>query len=259
MIRHPSALRVLSGLLLAAPLLANACTRPPADDSIAVRRWVPVIKAGEQAAPLRHSMVIGSVHAYLVPQQAEASVHTVRQGMMAPAEILSDGTVEKTKGRFRFTGEAAPAVAPPGKKWVHVHASSFGRSELRLSDPSGWRQVVELGMVYPQPQPQGEPTPLVAASSGEPVSFDVDANRNTLWLSVPGLVNDRWAMAEGADTSFELMRVEQLAVPYGDPPMVGLFLAGGRSLRSGTIRLEKAGTPPKSFRFNVSVRPAPAC
>ena len=30
-------------------------------------------------------------------------------------------------------------------------------------------------------------------------------------------------MVEGADTTFELMRLEQLPVPYGDPPMGGLF------------------------------------
>ena len=251
--------RFLLCLLAAAPVLAGACTRPVDGDAIAARRWVPVIKAGEQQAPLKQNMVIGSVHAYLVPQQADASVQAVRQGMMAPLEILSDEAAARASRRFRFTGDDVPASEPPGKKWIYVYASSFGKSELRFSDSSGWSQLVELGMVYPQPQPRGEPTQLVPNSGGDPVSFDVDADRNTLWLSVPGSVKDRWAMIEGADTSFELVRVERLPVPYGDPDMVGLFFVGSRSVRSGMIRIEGGEAPRKIFRFNVQAQPSPNC
>lgn len=251
--------RSLVGLLMAGPVLAIACARTAADSAIAARRWIPVIKAGEQQAPLKQHMVIGSVHAYLVPEQTEASVQTVRQGMMAPLQILSDEAVARASRRFRFTGDEVSASAPPGRKWIYVYASSFGKSELRFSDSSGWRQVVELGMVYPQPQPRGEPTELNPDSGGEPVSFDVDANSNTLWLSLPGLLKERWSMVEGEDTSFELVRMEQLPVPDGDPARVGVFLVGSRSARSGQIRIEGGGMPRKTFKFNVRVRPTAAC
>lgn len=251
--------RFLLGLLVAAPVLASACVRPVDSDAIAARRWMPVIKAGEQQAPLKQNMVIGSVHAYLVPQQAGATVRAVRQGMMAPLEILSDEAVARASRRFRFTGDDAPASAPPGRKWIYVYATSFGKSELRFSDSSGWGQLVELGMVYPQAQPHGEPAQLAPDAGGDPVSFDVDADRNTLWLSVPGLVKDRWTMVEGADTSFELMRLEQLPVPYGDPPLVGLFLVGSRSLKSGIIRMEGGDVPRKVFKFKVRALPSRSC
>ena len=251
--------RFLLGLLAAAPMLVSACTRPAESDAIAARRWMPVIKAGEQQAPLKQNMVIGSVHAYLVPQQADASVQAVRQGMLEPLQILSDEAAVRASRRFRFTGDDAPASAPPGKKWIYVYATSFGKSELRFSDSSGWSQLVELGMVYPQPQPHGEPTQLVPDSGGDPVSFDVDADRNTLWLSVPGLLKDRWTMVEGADTTFELMRLEQLPVPYGDPALVGLFLVGSRSLRSGIIRMEGGEALRKVFTFKVRARPSRSC
>ncbi len=251
--------RFLLGLLAATPMLASACTRPVDSDAIEARRWMPVIKAGEQQPPLRQNMVIGSVHAYLVPQQANASVQTVRQGMLEPLQLLSDEAAARASRRLRFTGDDAPASAPPGKKWIYVYASSFGKSELRFSDSSGWSQLVELGMVYPQAQPRGEPTPLAADAGGDPVSFDVDADRNTLWLSVPGLLKDRWAMVEGADTSFELMRLEQLPVPHGDPALVGLFLVGSRSLRSGLVRMEGGEAPRKVVTFKVRALPSRAC
>ncbi len=76
--------QLLLSLVAVAPLLASACTRRVDSDAIAARRWMPVIKAGEQPAPLQQNMVIRSVHAYLVPERANASVRAVRQGMVEP-------------------------------------------------------------------------------------------------------------------------------------------------------------------------------
>ena len=86
---------------------------------------------------------------------------------------------------------------------------------------------------------------------GDAVAFDVDADRNTLWLSAPGLLKDGWTMVEGAETTFELMRLEQLPVPYGDPPLVG-----SRSLRSGLIRMEGGEAQRKVFTFKVRALPS---
>lgn len=204
-------------------------------------------------------MAIGSVHAYLVPESASAVVRTVRQGSMTPLVVLSEEQVKVANRRFRLTGDDVPANLQQGRKWVYVYADSFGKSELLFSDPTGWSQAVELGMVYRQPQPSGEPTSLNASAGGDLPSFDVDANRNTVWVSVPRLVGDRWAMAEGADTSFELVRVERLPVPYGDPDSVGLFFVGSRSPRSGVVRVEGGEASRKIFRFNVRARPSVSC
>lgn len=239
-------------------MLAVAC-KAAGDDTIEVRRWAPVIRAGEKLAPLKQSMVIGSVHAYLVPEGASAVVRTVRQGSMTPLVVLSDEQVKVVNLRFRFTGDEVPVDQLQGRQWVYVHANSFGKSELLFSDSTGWSQVMELGMVYRQPQPSGEPISLNAGPGGEPLSFDVDADRNTVWVSVPGLVGDKWEMAEGEDTSFELVRVERLPVPYGDPDRVGLFFVGSRSPRSGVVRIEGGEAPRKIFRFNVQARPSVSC
>ena len=88
-------MRFLLGLLAAAPVLASACTRPVDSDAIAARRWMPTIKAGEQQAPLKQNMVIGSVHAYLVPQRAvtfnargEATAYFVSAGNTVEQRVL---------------------------------------------------------------------------------------------------------------------------------------------------------------------------
>ena len=125
------------GLMTAGPVLAGACIRSSESDAIAARRWVPVIKAGEQQAPLSQNMVIGSVHAYLVPQTAKASVHAVRKGSIEPLLVLSDEQVKTTKRRFRFTGDEPSAPEQRGRKWIYVYAASYGKGELRLSDSSG--------------------------------------------------------------------------------------------------------------------------
>lgn len=251
-------IRLMICLLSSGPLVAAACARPTDDGAIPARRLTPLIKAGEQA-PLKQTIVIGSVHAYLVPQQAVVEVQTIRQGMIAPLQILSNEAVERLSRRFRFASSETPASVLPGTKWIYVFSSSFGKSELRMTDSSGWKQVVELGMVYPQPQPRNDPTQLRLDEGGYRASFDVDANSNTLWLSVPGLLKDGWRMSEGSETGFDLMRMEQLAVPYGDPALVGMFFVGSRSLRSGQIRIDDAGLPRKSFTFNVRARPTPLC
>ena len=220
---------------------------------------MPLVKAGENPAPLRHSMAIGSARAYLIPEGASATVQIVRQGSMTPLFVLTDEQVKVASRRFRFMEDEAPVNVQPGKKWVYVYANSFGKGELLFSDPSGWSQTAELGMVYRQPQPRGEPISLNTGAVGAPPSFDVDANRDTVWVSVPGTVGDRWKMVDGAGTSFELVRVERLAVPYGDPEQVGLFFVGSRSPTSGTISIEGGDAPRKIFRFNVQARPSPSC
>ena len=65
--------------------------------------------------------------------------------------------------------------------------------------------------------------------------------------------------AEGEDTSLELVRVERLPVPYGDPDLVGLFFVGSRSPRSGVVCIEGGEAPRKIFRFNVLARPSVSC
>ena len=66
-------------------------------------------------------------------------------------------------------------------------------------------------------------------------------------------------MSEGSGTGFDLMRMEQLPAPCGDPALVGLFFAGSRSLRSGQLRIDDRSVPRKSFTFNMCARPISLC
>ena len=53
-----------------------------------------------------------------------------------------------------------------------------------------------------------------------------------------------------------------LAAPEGDEPRVGIFLVGSRSMRPGTIDIQRgSGTsgPSQTFRFHIQVRPVATC
>lgn len=269
MVSHrPQVVRALAGWWVAAVLLtsqlgAQACMGDSRDNGIAARRWLPLTESAVQHVPAQQSMPIGSLYAYLVPAGTKASIKVIAQGSMAPLEVVPAETVERLRPRIRFEDRGgAPIQTPAGQQWLYVYASSYGKSELRLSGPFGWTYSVVLGMVYPQAQPVGEPQALDVSGSAGERRFVVDANHNTLWLSVPGRVDEGWRITSGEETSFELMRVEQLAVPYGDEPRVALFLVAGRSVRSGEIEIQSGRGllgAKRSIRFKVDARPVPAC
>lgn len=246
----------IAGLLILGQASALACIDPRrTSERLAPRFQPPLVELAAQPMPLEQRMPVGAVYAYLAPEGTVASVQVIRQGMSPPLEVLNRETVDRL-------GYPATDGAPE-QRWVYVHAASYGKAELRLSTPAGKTYAVVLGAIYPHEQPVGEPQRLeVVASSGEP-SFAVDANNNTLWLSVPGQVGDGWRMVAGDETTFSLIRVEQLAMPYGDEPRVGLFLEAGRSVRSGVIELQSvpAGlfVARKTYRFKVDARPVPTC
>lgn len=244
----------IAGLLILGQASSLACIDPRrTSERLAPRFQPPLVELAAQPMPMEQRMPIGTVYAYLAPEGTVASVQVIRQGMSPPLEVLNRETVDQL---------GYPATdGSPEQRWVYVHAASFGKAELRLSTPSGKTYAVVLGMIYPHEQPVGEPQRLEVAGS-EP-SFAVDANNNTLWLSLPGQVGDGWRMSAGDETTFSLVRVEQLAMPYGDEPRVGLFLEAGRSLRSGVIELQSvpAGLfiARKTYRFKVDARPVPTC
>lgn len=246
----------MAGLLVLGQVSALACIDPRRTEERPVPRFQPPLaELAAQPTPLEQRMPVGAVYAYPAPTGTVASVRVIRQGMSAPLEVLNRETVERL-------GYPA-AEGSPARQWVYVHAASYGKAELRLTAPAGERYTVVLGMIYPHEQPVGEPQRLEVAGSGGAPSFVVDADHNTLWLSVPGQVGDGWRMTSGDQTSFSLVRVEQLAMPHGDDPRVGLFLEAGRSVSSGVIELQTvpAGlfSAPKTYRFKVDARPVPAC
>lgn len=247
----------IAGLLILGHVSALACIDPNRVKEPPVPRiQPPLVELAAQPAPLEQRMPVGAVFAYLAPEGAVASVRVIRQGMSPPLEVLTQETVERL-------GYPVEKNGPLAQRWVYVHAASYGKAELRLNTPSGETYAVVLGMIYPHEQPVGEPQRLEVASSGSEPSFTVDANNNTLWLSLPGQVGDGWRMTSGDETTFSLIRVEQLAMPDGDDPRVGLFLEAGRSVRSGVIELQSvpAGlfAARKTYRFKVDARPVPAC
>ncbi|WP_416047101.1 hypothetical protein [Cupriavidus basilensis] len=246
----------IAGLLILGQISAVACVDPSRVDERPVPRiQPPLAEPGAQPTPLEQRMPVGAVYAYLAPEGTVASVRVIRQGMSLPLEVLNRETVERLG--YPAAGGAFE------QRWIYVHAASYGKAELRLNTPSGKTYAVVIGMIYPHEEPVGEPLRLEVAGSGGEPSFAVDANNNTLWLSLPGQVGDGWRMTSGDETSFSLIRVEQLAMPYGDGPRVGLFLEAGRSVSSGVIELQSvpAGlfAARKTYRFKVNARPVPAC
>lgn len=252
------------GLLLCGPVAVMACVESQTQErSIWIRHWSPIDMSGKLSTPRLQNMPIGWVYAYSVPRDATVVVKPLRQGSVAPLEVLGEDTVTRIRPLLRNAPSAAPVEnLSVGQKWIYVHAASYGKAELHLSSPSGWRHAVVLGMVYPQPAPTGDPTPLELSEPDQEPQFVLDANRNTLWLSVAGRLDDGWNMVGGQETSLQLMRLEQLEVPYGDEPRVGIFLVGSRSMSPGSIAIQRgagASEPPQVFRFHIQVRPVAAC
>lgn len=246
----------IAGLLILGQASALACIDPRRTSERPEPRFQPpLVESAAQPMPLEQRIPVGAVYAYLLPEGTVASVQVIRQGMSPPLEVLNRETVERL-------GYPATQGAPE-QRWIYVHAASYGKAELHLTTPAGKAYAVLFGMVYPHEQPVGEPKPLEVGGNGGEPSFAVDANNNTLWLSLPGQVNDGWRMTAGDETTFSLIRVEQLAMPYGDEPRVGLFLEAGRSVRSGAIELQSvpAGlfAATKTYRFKVVARPVPTC
>lgn len=252
------------GLLLCGQAAVMACVEMQLPDRVIhIRHWSPDDSSGKPRAPEPQNMPIGWVYAYAVPKDATVVIKPLRQGAMAPMEVLGEDTVQRLRPMFKGSPLDAPVERLPAqRKWVYVHAASYGKVELQLSSPSGWRHSAVLGMVYPQPMPSGEPIPLTAGESGPEPQFVLDANHHTLWLSVAGRLDDGWKMTSGQATTLQLVRLEQLAVPDGDEPRVGIFLVGSRSMRPGTIDIQRGGgasESPQVLRFHIQVRPVATC
>lgn len=252
------------GLLLYGHAAVMACVETQTQDrTIRVRHWSLNSTSNAASTPPMQHMPIGWVYAYAVPKDATVGVKPLKQGALAPLEVLSEETVKRVRPMFRNASpDAAIENLSAGQKWIYVHAASYGKAELHLSSPSGWRHSVVLGMVYPQVTPTGDPIPVDIGDSGQESQFALDANRNTLWLSMAGQLDDGWRMVRGQETSLQLMRLEQLEVPFGDEPRVGVFLVGSRSMRPGTIEIQRGANSsklPQIFRFHIQVRPVATC
>lgn len=255
---------VALGLLLCGQGTVTACVETQMSDRVIhIRHWSPDDISAKPRAPEPQNMPIGWVYAYAVPKDVTVIVKPLRQGATAPLEVLTDDTVERLRPMFKRSPLDAPVVRlAPSQKWVYVHAASYGKAEVQLSSPSGWHYSVVLGMVYPQPTPSGEPIPIMTTQNDPEPRFVLDANHNTLWLSVTGRLDDGWKMTNGQTTTLQLVRLEQLAVPEGDEPRVGIFLVGSRSMRPGTIDIQRGGgtsASPQIFRFHIQVRPIATC
>lgn len=252
------------GLLLCGQGTVTACVETQVPDRVIhLRHWSPDDTSGKPRTPTPQNMPIGWVYAYAVPKDATIIVKPLQQGAMAPLEVLGDDAVERLRPMFKRSPSDAPVERLSAtRKWVYVHAASYGKAEVQLSSPSGWNYSVVLGMVYPQPTPSGEPIPLMTRQNEPEPQFVLDADHNTLWLSATGRLDDGWKMTSGQATTLQLVRLEQLAVPEGDEPRVGIFLVGSRSMRPGTIDIQRgSGTsgPSQTFRFHIQVRPVATC
>ncbi|NBP25575.1 MAG: hypothetical protein EBU81_13710 [Proteobacteria bacterium] len=245
------------GLFVAVPGLACMDRSEPA---VQVKQQVPLADLAISHWPARRDILIGSVLSVLVPKQATVEIQAIAKGMLDPVGVVSDEALGKAAGRIEYPEGRQPVdFNAASHRWVHLYARSFGKSQVVFKGPNGWVYPVVVGVVYASEKPRGEPVPLELVNPGQVPTFTISASRTSVWISVPGRVEDGWRLKVDGDVDLTLARVEELDVPYGDDPRVGVFLRAGASSRSGSAVLHRGGNSPASFPMLIQSRPRPAC
>lgn len=251
--------RALLALALLAPLPGLACMDVGPRERHPNVRLYPI--AGDSIAhwPAQMDAQIGSITSLLVPLGAEVTLHHVRRGSIAPLTIFGPESHEQ----MRVSKDLSPPwtdLAFDAKKfrWVHIYASSFGVSEIRIRSRAGKAELktMTVNLVYPSPLEQAQRPPVaVSVGSNEAAVVQVDA-RDQIEVTAPGSVDDGWRVSPEADTGFRLVRVERLERAYGEPPAVRLLFASTRNPRNAMMVLRREGA---SFQFQIIARPTPTC
>lgn len=251
---------ILFAASVAAPCQAVACTAGGADTLRKNVRFYPIVGDTTKHWPAEQTITIGSITSFLVPIDAKVQLKSIEQGMLAPLTIFGEPSHEQ----MRSSPNLVPAwvdISYDAKqfKWVHIHAASFGASEVQMENALGWNQTMKLTMVYPSPTEKAMRAP-VALTIGEGAMQTAEADgRDNIEVTAFGTVADGWTATPAAETGFKLIRIEQVEKTSGEP-QVRLFFAGTSSPVNSTMVLRKgSGAGAKSMAFKIKARPTIAC
>ena len=257
----PVALLLLSAVfavaMQASPSHACSMAEPTLRQNI---RYYPIVGNSTQHWPTETTAVIGSITSLLVPADAKVEVKAIKQCMLAPLTIFGEASHEQMRAARDLAPRWVDLPYDPKKfRWVHIYASSFGQSEIRMSNARGWSHIMKVTLVYPSPTERITRSPVTLTLTADTIeTARVDA-RDNIEVTVPGVVSDGWMVAMPEPQRFKLIRVQQVEKTDGDPE-VRLFFAGTSSPRSEMITIWRGGSGSgTAFRFQIEARPTPSC
>ncbi len=251
---------IILAAFLIAPIPAVACIAAGEAQLHQNIRYYPIVGDTTEHWPSQSQAQIGSITSFLLPIDATVELKHIEQGALPPLTLFGEASHEQ----MRASRDVVPRwrdIPYDAKKfrWVHIYASSFGISEVRMSAPSGWAKTMKLTLNYPSPTEQAlRPAIALTLGQGEMQTATVDAYDN-IEVTLPGSVSDGWTASSAADAGFELIRVEQVQKVSGKPE-VKLFFAGTRNPKSATVTVKQgSGFGAKSIQFKIKAVPTPAC
>lgn len=208
----------------------------------------------------QRDLVIGSMLNLAVPKGARLTVTSLTKGSMEPVVVLDDAAYARIDRNRLDEREPLPAHSKQdGREVRHLWVNSYGKAQIDIDVATGVRRLI-VGALYQAPSPYGRPVLLAASGQGSVPVFNTSYRDAGLWLKVSGKVTDGWQLQQGKGSDFAILRIEQLDVPYDDPPSVGIFIHGGSSMKSGDMAVMSGGLfARKTYPFKVNVLPVPAC
>jgi len=265
--RLTSALIVLIAAL-ATPLQTMACMGDQKPQLRQHVRYYPI--AGDKTShwPSEIRAVIGSYTSFMVPVDTSIELIQRQNDPFSPLTLL-----DEARAKYVYTSSyLVPSwvnIEYDAKKfkWVHLGASGYGVSEVRMHSPGGWSKTVNFTLIYPSATDEPvKPVVQVTPAEGEEKTVRVDGY-DSFEVTVAGNVTDGWSASPASETGFELVRIQAVEKTfYGapdfkeSPPQVKLFFASTRSPKDATLVLRYGtGLFKKTIKLKIDVRPTPKC
>ncbi|HEX5357054.1 MAG TPA: hypothetical protein VFW93_12595 [Aquabacterium sp.] len=238
----------------------HACLRDSAPASIPLYSLLAEQIALDAHASDQRDLPIGSLLNLAVPKGAKVTLTSLAKGSMEPLAWLDDAAYARIDRSRLDEREVLPtSIRLDGQEIRHLIVNSYGKARIDIHANGAVRHLV-IGAIYEAPVPHGRPIPLAESGKAALPSFNRSMRDAGLWLKVPGKVADGWQLRQARDNDFSILRIEQLEVPYDDPPAVGIFVHGSSSMKSGELALVSGGLFfGKTYPFKVQVMPVPAC
>lgn len=231
-------------------------------------RFYPIVGDKTSHWPAEVKAAIGSVASFMIPVGAKIELRQRQNDPYSPLTLLDEAGA-RTVHTSRYLVPAWVDVEHDTKKfkWVHLVASGYGTSEVRMRSPNGWFKSVKFALVYPSETAQAvrPPVQLTLGAGGEKV-VQVDAYDN-FEVTTAGNVSDGWTASPASETGFNLIRIQQVEKIYSGPsdsresePQVKLFFASTRNPKSTTMTLRQGGMlSGRTIKFKIEAMPTPMC